>query len=279
MIPDKEAFSQTRKQQMNSRKLKNYGFTMIELLVVIAIIAVLAGILFPIFAGAKQSGYRTDCLARMNQLGKAFIMYCDDHEEKMLPSTNYGDDDTNPEKIWPNDLKAYIKSENVFIAPDSNGLYADGWDKRGWASIGYNSSTALDEAEGCTNDQADLKGCLAFKAVADVSKSGGTVSQALFAVTPAGDVANEYLGYEFSPYNGVPMDPPAYSPPLVSDSDLVKSLTGTLPAEMIKPIYARYESDGKDDGQTPIAFADGHCRTYSAKQIASNDAKILWRLR
>ncbi len=59
------------------------GFTLIELLVVIAIIAVLAAILFPVFASAKGAAKRTDALSNMNQIGKATHMYLSDNDDHL----------------------------------------------------------------------------------------------------------------------------------------------------------------------------------------------------
>lgn len=56
------------------------GFTLIELLVVIAIIAILAAILFPVFAGAKERGRQASCCANLKQLTGAFFAYADDHQ-------------------------------------------------------------------------------------------------------------------------------------------------------------------------------------------------------
>ncbi len=56
------------------------GFTLIELLVVIAIIAILAAILFPVFAQARESARRTSCLSNLKQLGTAFQMYQQDYD-------------------------------------------------------------------------------------------------------------------------------------------------------------------------------------------------------
>ena len=66
--------------------LKRSGFTLIELLVVIAIIAILAAILFPVFAAARESARQTACLSNMRQIGMATRMYMEDFDEK-FPQT------------------------------------------------------------------------------------------------------------------------------------------------------------------------------------------------
>lgn len=60
------------------------GFTLIELLVVIAIIAILAAILFPVFAQARRKGRLTMCVSNMRQIGNAAMMYTQDHHEKFM---------------------------------------------------------------------------------------------------------------------------------------------------------------------------------------------------
>lgn len=64
----------------------NAGFTLIELLVVIAIIAILAGILFPVFARARESARKISCLSNMKQIGTALIMYMGDYDGAMPSS-------------------------------------------------------------------------------------------------------------------------------------------------------------------------------------------------
>src|SRR5262245_54405088 len=62
------------------------GFTLIELLVVIAIIAILAAILFPVFAQAREQARKTDCLTKLKQLGLAWLMYAQDYDETYPPA-------------------------------------------------------------------------------------------------------------------------------------------------------------------------------------------------
>jgi len=64
---------------------KGKGFTLIELLVVIAIIAILAAILFPVFAKAREKARQTACLSNMKQLALATLMYAQDYDERLMP--------------------------------------------------------------------------------------------------------------------------------------------------------------------------------------------------
>ncbi len=65
------------------------GFTLIELLVVIAIIAILAAILFPVFARARDKARQTQCLSNMKQMGLAALMYAQDYDEKLVTAQEF----------------------------------------------------------------------------------------------------------------------------------------------------------------------------------------------
>jgi prepilin-type N-terminal cleavage/methylation domain-containing protein/prepilin-type processing-associated H-X9-DG protein len=95
-----------------------YGFTLIELLVVIAIIAVLAAILFPVFAKARENARRTSCLSNMKQVDTALLMYTQDYDESLPSLTD--DHSVTPSirtDIW-NVLQPYTNSKDVFYCPD-----------------------------------------------------------------------------------------------------------------------------------------------------------------
>src|SRR5437764_14997077 len=65
------------------------GFTLIELLVVIALIAILAAILFPVFAQAREAARKAGCLSNLNQLAKSTMMYGQDYDETFYPHRFY----------------------------------------------------------------------------------------------------------------------------------------------------------------------------------------------
>ncbi|HEY3331436.1 MAG TPA: DUF1559 domain-containing protein [Capsulimonadaceae bacterium] len=93
------------------------GFTLIELLVVIAIIAMLAAILFPVFATARDKARSTNCLSNLKQLGLGTMSYIQDYDEMCLPlhfDANANSSLDKPEMAWGNILFPYIKSAGVY---------------------------------------------------------------------------------------------------------------------------------------------------------------------
>jgi len=94
------------------------AFTLIELLVVIAIIAILAAILFPVFARARENARRSSCQSNEKQMGIAVLQYLQDYDEKyMHQHENAGSGDPVASYYWFQPLQPYIKSTQVFICP------------------------------------------------------------------------------------------------------------------------------------------------------------------
>jgi prepilin-type N-terminal cleavage/methylation domain-containing protein/prepilin-type processing-associated H-X9-DG protein len=99
----------------HNQLLRTKGFTLIELLVVVAIIAVLAAILFPVFARARENARRASCMSNLKQMGLGLMMYVQDYDET-FPATGFYEPSLT---TWIHLIQPYVKNEQVFRCPSS----------------------------------------------------------------------------------------------------------------------------------------------------------------
>lgn len=103
--------------------MEHRGFTLIELLVVIAIIAILAALLFPVFARAREKARQTSCMSNLKQLGTASLMYAQDYDDMFLPHClrDLSDFSRVPSAYWFQLVMPYVQNDQVMICPSHGG--------------------------------------------------------------------------------------------------------------------------------------------------------------
>jgi prepilin-type N-terminal cleavage/methylation domain-containing protein/prepilin-type processing-associated H-X9-DG protein len=117
-------------------KPRGAGFTLIELLVVIAIIAILAAILFPVFAQAREKARQTTCLSNMKQWSLGTRMYLSDWDDTVVPCYLYSEHPSSGTlktgapylQWWMDLLDPYVKNDKVWYCPNWNDIYTYGRD-------------------------------------------------------------------------------------------------------------------------------------------------------
>lgn len=192
---------------------RKQAFTLIELLIVVAIISILAAILFPVFARARESARRTSCLSNMKQIGTAWLMYAQDYDEKAVLAVHY-DSSTGDEIAWdfrldwsevdysdPNPtpkasaglLDSYAKNGQIHSCPS---FYGEAW---GRPHTGYAYNTTYIGGEGPWGGGPLMRESVHLAAITDAA---GT---AIFAEGGYGNPVNaqNYLRAPSDPYNSV----------------------------------------------------------------------------
>jgi len=133
------------------------AFTLIELLVVIAIIAILAGILFPVFARAREAARQTACSSNLRNLGTAVLLYTQDHDEQ-FPLAAYAANGFDF-VVWHDLTDPYLKNKQIWHCPSSQVKKTD-QNGRITTHYGYNvryfTNIALDFSNANTHTAASL---------------------------------------------------------------------------------------------------------------------------
>ena len=183
---------------MNTKSRQAAAFTLIELLVVIAIIAILAAILFPVFAQARAKARQTACLSNQKQIGTSLMLYTQDYDEVLPGNTTLGNGITdsrwpdaasahsaglseplgwmqpfNPAnvgtyRIWARDLQPYVKNIQLFRCPEAKPRSADG-------TCTPAANTCEINVPGAGNGTYLLNGIAASKALAAIALPADTI--------------------------------------------------------------------------------------------------------
>lgn len=213
------------------------AFTLIELLVVIAIIAILAAILFPVFAQAKASAKSVSCLSNTKQLTLAIQMYITDTDDVYpgyVQDSFVGRGDA--ELIWTELIQPYVKNQGVYLCPmGKDTKYGGTWGQRGWLSIGMNNHYG-----GWLLNNIPMR--------VSGSQMAKPAQNVVFADSSPGDQVLGYRGYLSDAWN--PRVGACGEPVVVNGTG------DTL-------------SDRHNIG-TNVALADGHSKHFSIKALLPN---------
>lgn len=194
-----------------NKSISSRAFTLIELLVVIAIIAILAAILFPVFAQAKAAAKKTSCLSNTKQVGLAAVMYAGDFDDTFpynasgqIGITYYGEPyvdgalDPSAATNWVRGVYPYVKNYGVYLCPTSKDL--DGND--GWGCYETNGKPSQFCSAYAFNGIAIGKSTTTMPAPADTIVINETIQK-----QKDSQVSASYLGYTPYYYN---IDSPVY---------------------------------------------------------------------
>lgn len=292
---------------MDTRKPN--GFTLIELLVVIAIIAILAAILFPVFATAREKARQTMCLSNENQIALAVLQYIQDYDETMVPAMNcqQGSLGNAPwcggqEESWVASVMPYIKNQvgggSVWICPD---LEHDFWhitsnhssyptiELQYFDTYGFNKDYLQPDPD-CSPSKA-MQGVVPWGFPVSDAKIDAPAETVMFVETkPLTYLSGGCEGcFNVGSLVNAPAD--GNSPPLATGGVVMHACSngGNIqfnnpedgwgidseydgPANLYPyglPDTATNEFDPRHTGGGNVAFCDGHCKWYLPAQLAA----------
>jgi prepilin-type N-terminal cleavage/methylation domain-containing protein/prepilin-type processing-associated H-X9-DG protein len=183
------------------------GFTLIELLVVIAIIAILAAILFPVFARARENARRSSCQSNLKQIGLGIMQYTQDYDEKLpgestASTTPLPDGSATSYNLWHHMIHPYVKSVQLFNCPSYTGTpytgdYASSLSYGMSYYPGYytNEAATVGITEACTSNCGENLGQTAGTSLASIEDGAGTayiMDSVYYLVTTGTGTAGPY---------------------------------------------------------------------------------------
>lgn len=227
--------------------MKREGFTLIELLVVIAIIAILAAILFPVFATAREKARQAACLSNLKQMGLAFAQYEQDYDETMtctLPGYSSG-------AGWAGLVYPYVKSVGVYCCPDDQTATP-------YCSYGFNANIA---ALPLSQFGASAKTVLCYEVAGNTPCDVSTSTASSCAATGYG-------------YDGNGYDPSGKG--AIGGSGVCTSLNTTNLRYVTGPFYGRsqivkscFDPTPRHSNASNFLMADGHVKWLLGSQVST----------
>lgn len=253
----RKGFTQA-KGQGNEKPRK--GFTLIELMVVVAVISILAAILFPVFAKARQAARKTTDISNMKQLSLALLMYAQDYDDRF---PYYSNTSSGTAKQWPILLYPYFKDVRLLISPSLPEIGSDFTNRshtnindymlNRFPSYGYNKDYLGAVPPGAYN--------MIGASMAAVQSPSQTVTFVTTATSRTDSV-------------GIPLEP---FQPAAGYAYVLPPQTWSGTSVIVNDSYGY--AWPTYDGFFIAAFADGHVKAVSVAQLADHSpANNLWTL-
>lgn len=236
---------------------RNKGFTLIELLVVIAIIAILAAILFPVFAKAREKARQASCLSNLKQLGLGLMQYVQDYDET-LPTYYWGEGNAgNPySATWWGSAAPYVKNLGIYKCPSNGRMGHNTWGV--WVT--GNPANAAFNVPSFTNSYGYNE---------EIANVAGGTTQSMFKypaeIVVLADCSSSWIGgYWSAPW---------------PDRALLRRIAfassgwgcGCGPPA-INSLTWPWEDQALHNGGQNIAFADGHAKWFQARKTMTISA-------
>ena len=219
------------------------GFTLIELLVVVAIIAIIAAILFPVFAQVRDKARQAGCLSNCRQIGLGLMMYAQDYDE-ILPEAWGG----WPQTIWAHNIQPYVKNLAVWTCPSRPNQRWEGGINNRPGTGGYGKEADRRLGYGLNTTWTDEKDGLGCPAHCGLGRAPTPMSQ--IAAPAEFIIAADSRAYEPKTYGD------AYSD-TVQVQYYAKGKQLWLPAE---PEFRHNEG-------AVVIFGDGHAKWYKESYL------------